>query len=127
MSEPVMTDQDVIALVRKEFERKIADYCKKHGIECPGDQDEEDVVVSPDDAEDDQMGARKPPTGKKPENLSIAAIMNSIGLRIAHKDSGLEYYVREIYPSQRLVDLESPEGTRFQVDFEEIEKDYKLG
>lgn len=125
MSEPVMTDQDVIALVRKEFERKIADYCNKHGIEVPEDQEEEDVVVDPDDS--DQMGARKPPTGKKPENISIPSIMNSPGLRIAHKDSGLEYYVREVYPSQRLIDLESPEGTRFQVDFEEIEKDYRLG
>ena len=125
-----MTDQDVIALVRKEFERKIADYCKKHGIEAPKSKDDDkDVVVDADDGDedDDQMGARKPPTGKKPENLKIQNIANSIGLRIVHRDSGLEYYVREIYPSQQLVDLESPEGTRFQVSFEEIEKDYKLG
>lgn len=126
MSEPVMTDQDVVALVRKEFERKIANYCKKHGIESLEDQDEEDVVIDPAD-DDDEMGKRTPATGKKPEGLEVSTLMNSIGLRIAHKDSGLEYYIREVYPSQRLIDLESPEGTRFQVDFEEIEQDYKLG
>lgn len=125
MSEPVMTDQDVIALVRKEFERKIADYCKKHGIEAMEDQDEDDSPDAEDD--DDQMGKRKPATGRKPENLDVSTIMTSIGLRIAHKDSGLEYYIREVYPGQRLIDLESPEGTRFQVDFEEIEQDYRLG
>ena len=127
MSEPVMTDKDVIDLVRKEFERKVANYCKKNGIDIPEENDEEDVVVDPDDEGDDEPGKRNPPTGKKPENLDVSTLMKSIGLRIAHKDSGLEYYVREVYPGQQLIDLESPEGTRFQVDFAEVESEYKLG
>lgn len=127
MSKPVITDKDVIDLVRKEFERKISNYCEKNGIEMPEDQEEEDVVIDPDgDDEDDRPGKRGPPTGEKPENISIPAIMKSIGLRITHKDSGLEYYIREVYPAQRLIDLETPEGTRFQVDFDEVEEEYKL-
>ncbi len=127
MSEPVMTDKDVIGLVRKEFERKVANYCKKNGIDIPEDKDEEDVVVDPDDGDGEEPGKRNPPTGKKPENLDVSTLMKSIGLRISHKDSGLEYYVREVYPGQQLIDLESPEGTRFQVDFAEVESEYKLG
>lgn len=126
MAEPIMTDKDVVALVRKEFERKVSDFCKVHGIEIDDkEKDEEDTVVPPDD--DGPLGKRNPPQGKKPETLDISAIAKSVGLRVVHRDSGLEYYIREVYPVQKLIDLETPEGTRFQVDFEEIENDYKLG
>jgi hypothetical protein len=116
MSKPVMTDKDVIDLVRKEFERKIDNYCKKNGIEKEKNED---------DTED--MQKTSAPNGKKSETLEIKSLIKSIGLRILHKDSGLEYYIRGVNTATGIVNLETPEGNLFQVDFDEIEKDYKLG
>lgn len=129
MADPVLTDKDVIALVRKEFERKIADFCQTHGIEPDEmmDNDDEEMDDEEEEIEDNPMGKRNPPKGKKPENIDINAIGQSIGLRVVHRDSGLEYYVRNISPARQMVDLETPEGTLFQVDFTELEQDYKLG
>jgi hypothetical protein len=126
MPEPVMTDKDVVALVRKEFERKVANYCKERGIEQDKAADE---AGSPDDSKekDSEMGKRSPPSGEKPEILDINALRKSIGLRVIHKDSGLEYYIRGVNTGTSIVDLEAPEGNLFQVDFGEIENDYKLG
>jgi len=125
MPEPVMKDKDVIALVRKELERKIADYCKKHGIDPEEGTDED--IENGEEEDTNPMGKRTPPTGEKPENLNVDAFRKSIGLRVTHKDSGLEYYVRGVNTGTGIIDLETPEKTLFQVDFGEIENDYKLG
>lgn len=127
MAEPVMTDKDVVNLVRKEFERKVADYCKSHGIEVSEPSREEEPADEEDSQDDNHLGKRKPPSGKKPESLDIDYLFKSIGLRVSHKDSGLEYYLRGVRPEIGLIDLESPEGTVFQVDFNEFHQDYKLG
>jgi len=124
MPEPVMTDKDVVALVRKEFERKVANYCKERGIEQEKTADE---AGSDDFKEKEAPGERSPPSGKKPEDLDINALKKSIGLRVIHKDSGLEYYIRGVNTGTSIVDLEAPEGNLFQVDFGEIENDYRLG
>lgn len=127
MPESVMKDKDVIALVRKEFERKIANYCKKHGIE-PEEETDEDIEPGAEGGEEDSsMGQRKPPSGKKPDTLNVNAFKRSIGLRVTHRDSGLEYYVRGVNTGTGIIDLETPENGLFQVDFAEIENDYRLG
>lgn len=121
MAEPVMTDKDVITLVRKEFERKVADFCKAHGLEPEEEEADEDIE------DDNPLGKRDKPTAKKPETLDVDALFKSVGLRVSHKDSGLEYYLRGVSPGTGLIDLETPEGQLFQVDFTEFEQEYKLG
>lgn len=127
MAEPVMTDDDVLALVRKEFERKIADYCEKHGIEPEKQEADETPDEVGDEEDNDTLGKRNPPSAPRSEEINVDKLKNSIGIRVSHRDSGLEYYLRGVNTANQIVDLETPEGTLFQVDFQELEDEYKLG
>lgn len=125
MTDFALTDKDVIDLVRKDFERRVSDYCSKKGIDQEPDQETDEDGDEAGDAPD--SNERKPPSGKKTSKLSIQAVQQSVGLRTKHVDSGLEYYIRGVNPGAFTVDLETSEGQLFQVDFQEFEEEYQLG
>lgn len=115
MPEPVMTDKDVIDLVRKEFQRKLDKFCDDQGIAL-----DDDVEESPEDSEDDDEEEKS----DKPRDLNIEKL--SSGLRIRHIDSGLEYPIVSINKATGEVELKTGEGNYFTVPFQELEQEYEL-
>lgn len=95
-----LSDEDVIALVRKEFERKLSDFCAEHGYDDPGAASEEDPNESGDDSEegdeehDDKAGDRSEEKPKKPERIKAKDL--ATGTRVKHLDSKLTYTVTAI-------------------------------
>lgn len=117
MPQQIIDDKDVVSLVKKEFERKFADYCKKNGLNI--EEPEEEKKEDGSDEDQDKIS--------KPEKLDINMLKKSVSLRIKHKNSGLEYYIRSVSLPNKLVSLETPEGTLFQIDFDELQNEYVLG
>lgn len=111
-----LTDQDVISLMRKEYDKKLKNYCEKNGIDYAERQEE-----TPDAAKVDK-DANQP---SKPDELEVERI--SPGIRLRHKDSALEYSVLSINVASGQVTLETPEGRHFQIATDELEQDYELG
>ncbi len=92
-----LSDEDVIALVRKEFERKLADFCAEHGYEDPGAEEpktEEDDSEEGDQEKDDTSGDRIKEKPKKPEKIKAQDL--ATGTRVKHLDSKLTYTVTAI-------------------------------
>lgn len=110
-----LTEKDVLDMVRKQWERKVerlkADYGKYMGDE--GDED---------DGKKSKLD-KKADKNKIKIDTSIKGLL-SRGVRLSHKDSGLEYTV--VSASPRDVILRTPEGRAFSVSAEEINKDYQL-
>jgi len=121
-----LSDEDVIALVRKEFERKLADFCADHGYDDPGSPKETDETDEEDseDEDDDDSGDRDKDSPKKPENIEAQDL--APGLRVKHKDSQLVYTVINLHLGTGQVDLETPEGNVFPVSAAQLEKEYGL-
>jgi hypothetical protein len=123
MVNPVITDRDVVTLVRKEFERKLKDFCEKQGIELEEPQEEDGGEEEEPDPE-----SREPTKKKKPENLTLDIIQTlGSGIRLAHKDSGLDYYVAVNDVENQIMDISSPENYLFKVSYQELMDEYKLG
>lgn len=120
MSTPVLSDKDVIDLVRKEFERQLRSYCSNVGIDMNSEPDQKEE----NDDENGEDKQTKPEVNKKPKKLDIETI--NAGLRIQHKDSGLEYYIQYVDNDGEIITLESSDGNQFQISWEELEKDYEL-
>lgn len=118
-----LSDEDVIALVRKEFERKLADFCAAHGYKDPGSEPEQ-AEEDDDDGDDDSSGDRVKDKPKKPENIEADDL--APGIRVKHKDSQLVYTVVNLHLGTGQVDLETPEGNVFPVPAEQLEKEYTL-
>ncbi len=109
-----LTDQDVVDLMRKEFERKLSKYCKENGIESSDpkevDKDDDKKADDKDDEKSDQISA-----------MSIAP-----GLRVKHKDSQLVYTVVGVNLALGTITLRNPEKQSFPVPGEELEAEYVL-
>ncbi len=120
-----LSDEDVIALVRKEFERKLKDFCSAHGYDDPGNPEEKpEEEAEEDDNDGDNSGDRVGDKPQKPENIEAEDL--APGIRVKHKDSQLVYTVISLNLGSGQVELETPEGTRFAVPAEELEKEYGL-
>lgn len=121
-----LKDEDVVALVRKEFERKLKDFCDAHGYKDPGapssDKDEsEDEDSKKNDKEDDRNQDDKPKKPKKIDPMDLAP-----GIRVKHRDSQLVYTVVNLHLGTGQVDLETPEGAVFAIPAIQLEKEYGL-
>lgn len=115
-----LSDEDVIALVRKEFERKLASFCAEHGLEEPQvEADDEDV--EDDDGEDGGDDVEKP---KKPKYIETEDL--AVGIRVRHKGSGLAYTVSSMNLTTGALELRTPENDIFTVTGEEVEAEYGL-
>ncbi len=112
---PVISDQDAIELVKKDFQRKLKSYYKKNNIK---DKEDDRAAEEDDDQKDD---IKK----EKPKVIDFSKIKS--GIRLKHKDSGLEYYVSGIDSQQKTAELETPEGHFFSIPEKDLESDYELG
>lgn len=111
---PVMNDEEVIALVRKEHERQLRKFCDKHGIDMKSSKEETDSGEEKDEK----------PKKEKPRALDIERLRP--GIRTSHIDSGLEYYISAIDKQRGVVELETPEGWKFNIGVDELQKEYQL-
>lgn len=109
MPQTELSDQDVVNLMKKDFERRLADMCAQYGLEMP---------IKDEETQDDEA---KP---SKPEEIDAESL--SPGVRVRHVDSQLEYTVNVVNLITGFVYLENPEGKVFSLPFEEFEKEYVL-
>lgn len=112
-----LSTQDVIKLIRKEFERKLSNFCEKNNI-----QDDERKQDS-----DNKKREKKQRKIKKKMDLNIDFLQNSIGLRVVHNDSGIQYTIRSVNDKYSNITLETPDKRIFNVGYREFEEEYKLG
>lgn len=110
MPQTELSDQDVVNLMRKDFDRRLADMCAQYGLEMPM-KDEAGL-------EDDE------PKAEKPSELDAESL--SSGIRVRHKDSKLEYTVNVVNLITGHISLETPEKKVFPLEFEIFEKEYEL-
>lgn len=110
-----LTEKDVLDMVRKQWERKVDRLKTDYGKYMGSDDDPEDGKK--------QKLDKKANKNKIKIDTSIKGLLTR-GIRVQHKDSGLEYTV--VSASPRDVILRTPEGRAFPVSAEEINKDYKL-
>ncbi len=111
-----LKDEDVVNLLRKEYERKLKGVCDKHGISYLKDNEPEEKEEKSDSREKNEPSS--------PEELETDKI--EPGLRIKHKDSGLEYYVVSINTVTGKISLENGSNQVFALDANEVESDYEL-
>lgn len=130
-----LSDKDVIALVRKEFERKLKQFCVTHGFDAGEDEEPGDKEKKEDKAEDntdandsggnDDRGDRvHADKAKKPKNIEADDL--APGIRVKHRDSQLVYTVIGLHLGSGQVELETPEGNTFSLPADEIESEYTL-
>jgi len=110
-----LTEKDVVALMQKDLDRrkeKLDQYCKAHGISLE------------DDSGGDDSSKKKPEEkNKKPEKISVDTLAR--GIRVKHRDSGLEYTVQRVDHSTGEVVLRNPTDV-FDVSFQEMEAEYVI-
>lgn len=111
-----LTEKDVLDMVRKQWERKMARLEKDYGMYMGNDDDE-------DDGKKSDMNKKEADKNKIKIDTSIKGLLTR-DVRLRHKDSSLEYTV--VSASPRDVILRTPEGRAFTVSADEINKDYSL-
>lgn len=127
MADVKLSDEDVIALVRKEFERKLKDFCADNGYTDPGhksDKPDETKDEDSKDGDEESNDDRNKEKSKKPKHLEAQDL--APGIRVRHRDSQLVYTVDNLHLGTGRVDLETPEGSLFSVPAIQIEKEYEL-
>jgi hypothetical protein len=117
-----LSEKDVLDLVRKEMERKLKSFCDKNidQEEVDEDWEEEDSDEAPPADDTD----REENTKKKPKVLDADKI--SVGIRVVHIDSKLEYPIIKIESDKSQFQLKNAEGFPFVVSREELEAEYEL-
>lgn len=85
----VLTEQDVLRVMREEWEKIVDSFCESAGI----NPNAETPDLSPE-------------------------------LKVIHKSSGIRYTIDSVGPRDCI--LRTPEGDKFIVDAETLEKEYKL-
>jgi hypothetical protein len=111
-----LTEKDVLDMVRREHERKLERLKSDYSSYIKGDDDTKKKKTK-------STKNQKVNKNKIDINTSVHGLL-SRGLRVNHKDSGLEYAIVSVSP--RDVILRTPEGRQFTVSAEEINKEYKL-
>lgn len=111
MPQRILTDRDVVALMRKEFDRKLQGYCDANGIAY--------------EAGDDEKKSKKKKKEKKPKDIIDPFTLES-GLRVKHKDSQLVYTVTAMNLNNMEVTLQTGSGSMFKIPFSQLEQEYEL-